>query len=56
MEELREVFIRHLTEDIDPKIASAIFDIDGQSNWSCITLDMIMKIFDKAINEFMKSS
>ncbi len=51
MEDLREIFTRHLTEDIDPKIASAIFGIDGESKWSEITLDMIMKIFDRAINE-----
>lgn len=52
MEELRELFIKHLTENTKLGWATAIFDKDnGLPLWSEIRLDMIMQVFDGAINE-----
>ena len=52
MEELRALFIKYLTEDTDPKCATAIFDKEnGLPLWSDVKLDMIMQAFDKVIKE-----
>lgn len=52
MKDLRELFIKYLTEDIEPNKASAIFDGTGKPLWSHITLEMVLSVFDKAMEDY----
>lgn len=53
MEKLRELFIERLTKDMNPGEATAIFSSEtGKALWSEITLDMILKAYDKTIEEY----
>lgn len=54
MSDFKALFIKYLTEDINPAQATAIFNNEtGVQLWYKIRLDMILSAFDEAEKEFL---